>query len=113
MNVITRKREFGMLRAIGMTRGQIRRMTVIEGITYGFSGALLGSILGVIFSYFIYLGARGSIILSLAAELKWQIHYIVISIVFVITMLITTVSTLIPLKRTTSMEVVEAIRAIE
>jgi putative ABC transport system permease protein len=113
MNVITRKREFGMLRAIGMTRGQIRRMIVVEGITYGFSGALFGGILGILLSYFIYLGAKGSIILSLAAELKWQIHFIIIIIVFIITMLITTVSTIIPLKRTTSVEVVEAIRAIE
>lgn len=112
MNVITRKREFGMLRAIGMTKGQIRKMIIVEGLAYGFAGTLIGSIFGIAFSYLIYYGMGGSIF-SLIAELEWQINYFIICMILMITMLLTTTTTLIPLKRTTSMEIVEATRAVE
>ncbi len=46
MNVGERRRQLGMLRAIGTTRGQIVLMIVREGLILGLIGTLLGSIAG-------------------------------------------------------------------
>lgn len=109
MNVMTRKREFGMLRAIGMTLGQIKSMIIKEGLTYGLVGSIMGSILGIACSYLIFIGAKDSIIVGM----EWKIHIGVIVIVLGVTIGITIISTLIPLKKATDMEIVESIRAIE
>ncbi|MEO8438388.1 MAG: ABC transporter permease, partial [Chloroflexota bacterium] len=46
MNVIERVREIGILRAAGMTRGQVWRSVVVEAGILGLAGALLGIVLG-------------------------------------------------------------------
>lgn len=45
---IAREREFGMLRHLGVTRGQLTMMLAIEGATMGLTGALAGIGLGLI-----------------------------------------------------------------
>jgi putative ABC transport system permease protein len=47
MNVIERVREIGVLRAAGMTRGQVARMVVVEAGVLGIVGAILGVALGL------------------------------------------------------------------
>src|SRR2546423_8710099 len=44
MNVVERVREIGVLRATGMTRGQIGRMVVVEAGMGGLPGAVLGAV---------------------------------------------------------------------
>ncbi len=44
--MIERKREIGMLRAIGMARAQVRRTIYIESVLIAIFGAVLGVILG-------------------------------------------------------------------
>ncbi len=46
LSVIERKREIGMLRAIGMARAQIRRTIYVESVLIAIFGAILGVILG-------------------------------------------------------------------
>ena len=48
MSVIERVREIGVLRAAGMTRRQVWRMVVVEAGIVGLSGALVGSLTGVL-----------------------------------------------------------------
>lgn len=45
-NLLLRRREIGMMRAVGMSKGQLIRMLLLECTLYGFSGALWGSIAG-------------------------------------------------------------------
>ncbi|RSZ61491.1 FtsX-like permease family protein [Corynebacterium hylobatis] len=47
LSIMERRREFGMLRAVGMQRSQIRRMVTIESIHIAGLGATAGIILGV------------------------------------------------------------------
>jgi putative ABC transport system permease protein len=42
LSVLERTRELGMLRAIGMTRGQTTRMITVESVTIALFGAVLG-----------------------------------------------------------------------
>jgi putative ABC transport system permease protein len=47
---IAREREFGMLRHLGLTRGQLTRMLATEGAIVGLTGALAGIGLGLLLS---------------------------------------------------------------
>jgi len=54
-NLLLRRREIGLLQAVGMTMGQIRRMASAEGVWYGVIGNFWGLLLGGGFSYFLYI----------------------------------------------------------
>jgi len=47
LSVLERTRELGMLRAIGMTRGQLTRMVTVESVTIALFGAILGIAVGL------------------------------------------------------------------
>jgi len=49
--IVERKRDIGMLRAIGATRGMVTRTILAEGIIQGVVGASLGLILGYLFAH--------------------------------------------------------------
>jgi lipoprotein-releasing system permease protein len=44
--VVQKSREIGILRAMGITRGQILRIFLLQGGLLGFGGSLVGSLLG-------------------------------------------------------------------
>jgi putative ABC transport system permease protein len=49
LSVIERTREIGLLRAVGMSRRQLRRMVRLESVVIAVFGALLGVALGLVF----------------------------------------------------------------
>ena len=49
LSVIERTREIGLLRAVGMSRAQLRRMVRLESVVISLFGAALGLVLGVLF----------------------------------------------------------------
>jgi putative ABC transport system permease protein len=49
LSVIERTREVGLLRAIGLSRAQLRRMITLESIVIAVLGALLGVAMGLVF----------------------------------------------------------------
>ena len=49
LSVIERTREVGLLRAVGVGRGQLRRMITLESVVISVLGAVLGVLLGVFF----------------------------------------------------------------
>jgi putative ABC transport system permease protein len=49
LSVIERTREVGLLRAVGMSRRQLRRMVRLESIAISVLGAVLGVVMGLIF----------------------------------------------------------------
>ncbi|TJY38929.1 ABC transporter permease [Cohnella pontilimi] len=53
-NLLLRRREMGLLQAVGMTMGQIRRMATAEGAWFGVIGGFWGLLLGGGLSYFLY-----------------------------------------------------------
>jgi putative ABC transport system permease protein len=109
MNILTRGREFGMLRALGMTKNQLRGMIIKEGIIYGAAGSIGGTLLGIGFCALIYKG----LILQINYYDKFKVNYTSIILTFIISMLLTACATIIPLKRATKLDVIESIRAIE
>ncbi len=49
LSVFERTREIGLLRAVGATRAQIRRMILIESVLIAIFGSILGLVLGVLY----------------------------------------------------------------
>lgn len=48
LSVLERTREIGLLRAVGLSRGQLRRMVRLESVVIALLGAILGIVLGVV-----------------------------------------------------------------
>jgi putative ABC transport system permease protein len=51
LSIIERTREIGLLRAVGMSRRQVRRMIRWESVIISVFGAVLGVVLGVLFGW--------------------------------------------------------------
>ena len=51
LSIIERTREIGLLRAVGLNKGQVRRMVVLESTTISLLGAALGLSLGLLFGF--------------------------------------------------------------
>lgn len=78
-NMELRQKEFAMLKSIGMTKREFRRMINLETLFYSCKSLFYGIILGLIGSYFIYLG------FNVHTVRNFEIPYkgILMSIVFV------------------------------
>jgi putative ABC transport system permease protein len=71
MNVIERVREIGILRAAGMTRGQVWRSVVVEAGVLGLAGALLGIALGLVVGALMVILSGGRF--DVASGIPWSI----------------------------------------
>lgn len=54
-NITTRKIEFAELRAIGMSKKQMKKMLILEGLFYGATSLIIGIIISVIILYVLYI----------------------------------------------------------
>lgn len=63
-NILLRRREFAVLRSVGMTRHGFYKMMNLECILYGCKGLFFGLIASVGVTYLIYLSLRNQIILD-------------------------------------------------
>ena len=70
--VLARRREFGVLRHLGMTRGQVRRMLAIEGLLVSGIGLAIGMLLGFVMSLIlIHVVNRQSFHWGMELHLPW------------------------------------------
>jgi putative ABC transport system permease protein len=51
LSVFERIRELGLLRAVGMSRVQVKRMVRIEAVIVAILGAILGIVIGIVFAW--------------------------------------------------------------
>jgi putative ABC transport system permease protein len=106
LSVIERTREIGMLRAIGTTRPQLRRLIRVEAVIVALFGAVLGVILGTGFGIALVHALKSQGIDTLA--MPWT----TMAACFVLAGVIGVVAAILPARRAARMDVLKAIAAV-
>ncbi|WP_405019000.1 ABC transporter permease [Kitasatospora sp. NBC_00070] len=105
MSVFERKREIGMLRAIGLDRSGIKRMVRLESVVISLFGATIGVLLGVFLAWAVN-GTLGSSIPGLVTELP----YGQLLLFLLLAGLVGLVAALWPARRASKLDILESIK---
>lgn len=103
-NIIIRKRELAMIKSIGLSPKGLKKMIVLEGLLYGIQGSLYGSLIALGLSYLIYLGLMN------VRELLWEIPWTYMIIATGVSLIISYISVLSPLKRLEKENLIDIVR---
>jgi putative ABC transport system permease protein len=105
MSILERRRELGLLRAVGMTRGQLRAMVRWEAVVIGVIGALLGLVVGTFFGW--------AVVRSLHDEgfREFAVPFARLGVYVVLGALAGVVAALLPARRAARLNVLDAIVA--
>jgi putative ABC transport system permease protein len=103
LSVFERTREIGLLRAVGMTRGQIRRMIRWESIIVAVIGALLGVVLGLFFGVVVTLALASQGIDVLAIPVGQIIGLVIFGVAAGL------LAAIVPARRAAKLNILEAI----
>lgn len=106
-NLILRTREFGTLRAVGMSMKQMRRMIVVESIWYGIMATLYGGSIGTVLAYWFYTN------INKVQEVPYRFPLVEFLSAGFVSALICLMASRVPLMRIERMDIVDAIRAEE
>jgi putative ABC transport system permease protein len=102
LTIYERTRELGLLRAVGMSRRQVRRVIRYEAVITALIGAILGAVLGVVFAV---IASR-----PLADEgFELQIPFGTLVILLVIAMIAGVIAAIGPARRASRLDVLEAL----
>jgi putative ABC transport system permease protein len=103
LTVFERTRELGMLRAVGMTRRQVRRMIRHESIVTALIGAVLGIVVGLLLSLLVThaLSSEGIVF---AIPTRQLVYFVIASIVVGI------LAAILPARRAARLNVLEALQ---
>ncbi|WP_250675074.1 FtsX-like permease family protein [Paraclostridium ghonii] len=104
MNITLRRKELSVLKSIGMSQKDLKKMIMYEGVFYGLVGGVIGSIAGCGFTYIIY------DVLEEIIGLPWRLPLKLCIITIVVSIIISFLSTLIPMRKIEKDNVIEAIR---
>ena len=105
-SVSSRIGNYGMMRAVGMSGKQLKKMVTAEAAAYAISGSLTGGILGLILHRFFF----GMLITSNWGEL-WQPPLVVLTAVILAAILTTFIAVISPTKKIEKMSIVNIMNA--
>jgi putative ABC transport system permease protein len=101
LTVFERTRELGMLRAIGMTRRQVRRMIRYESVITALIGGVLGIVLGI---------ALGALLVFRVDFIQFTVPLGSLIVFAIATILIGIVAAIFPARRAARLNVLEALQ---
>lgn len=104
LSVIERTRESATLRAIGMTRGQLRASLAFEALLLALVGGLLGIVLGTLFGW---LGSY--MVFSDIGRMEYRVSWGMDALVLVISAAAALLASVLPARRAVSTPPVEAL----
>ncbi|MGQ8872239.1 ABC transporter permease [Paenibacillus sp. TSA_86.1] len=103
-NLILRTKEFAVLKAIGMTQKEIRKMVLLEGVFYGVFAAVYGSFLGTALSYGV------SYLMRNAVQIEWVMPWGSILISSLGAIAATLLASYWPLRRLERIQITDGLR---
>ncbi len=103
LSVIERTRELGLLRAVGLDRGQTSRMILVEGFLVAVFGAVLGIVVGI--------GFGAALVRALHDQglTEFSIPYVRLVIVLVVGAIVGVIAAAVPAWRAGRLKVLDAI----
>jgi putative ABC transport system permease protein len=102
LSVYERTREIGMLRAIGTSRGQLRRMVRYESVITSAIGGVLGIGVGIVFAYVVTTRyARDGFVFS--------VPYAQLVVLFAVALVVGVAAAVLPARRAARIDILEAI----
>lgn len=102
LSVLERTREIGLLRAVGLSRRQLRRMVTLESVTISLMGAVLGLVLGVLIGVLLQRSLREDL-----TELDMPL--VSLAVFLLIAVIFGAVAAIVPARRASRMKVLDAI----
>ena len=101
-NITSKTKYLGIMRAIGMSDGQLTRMALAEAIVYTVSGCVAGCALGVLLQI-----KLSSVLIS-----NWEFPVLQVVLIFIISILAASFSIISPLKRIKARGISEVIGSL-
>jgi len=107
LNIVLKKKEFGTLGTIGMSKEQLSKMVILEGMLHGIIASIIGGILSLV------LVLIASKIINFGLEFSNKIYWQPFVIGFTVILIVVLIASLIPLRKIKKISLVETIRNIE
>jgi putative ABC transport system permease protein len=104
LSIHERTREFGLLRAVGATRAQVRRMVRYESVITAVIGGLLGTGVGLLFA-FLVTQSLDDLGLGFAPPLGQLVIFLLLAVA------VGVIAAVVPARRGSRLQVVEALQA--
>jgi putative ABC transport system permease protein len=103
LSVIERTREVGLLRAVGITRRQLRTMIRLESVVVAVLGGVLGTLMGVLFGTTVVSALKDQGLTELAVPWLWLGGFLLLAAVAGV------LAAVIPARRAARLDVLRAI----
>lgn len=104
MGVSARTRQYGVMRAIGMSNQQLTHMISAEAASYAISGVILGCIFGLLFHWFLY-----SSLITRTFGNAWGVPWLELCLIVGVILATTALAVRGPARRLHAMSIVENI----
>lgn len=112
LSVVDRAQENALLRAVGATRTQIRRMLIIEGTLIGLGALVVGVALSALFSWFVMQCMPFAGLIS-QKNIELEIPWLWVGLVVLVTELFCLLASILPGRRAAKASPIEALAAAD
>ena len=102
LSIYERTRELGMLRAVGMSRRQVKRMVRYEAVITAVIGAISGLIVGVVFAFLIGIPLSGD-----GFNLSYPVGTLIV--ILILTAVAGVIAAIYPARKAAKLDVLEAV----